>query len=140
MTSSHPLLSSLTQPSPSKSNPFARPSVAHSPSSFSRKTLLPTVPSPARPFNPTTPEYKAQLQNGTGSSIERGRSGWRLLWRGGLEIGKDGWRLDGESSVQVLEVVYRTPATKSVLNIRRDVLRSVVLLTTHADRTNSESI
>jgi hypothetical protein len=81
-------------PSPSKSNPFARPKLTHVPSSFTRSNLLPTLPSPfespaVKPANGTV--------SGTGSAGKT-RQGWRLLWRGGLEVGKDGWRLDGSSS------------------------------------------
>ena len=92
-------------PSPSKTNPFARPLIKHHPSSFTRQTLLPNV-SPVKQTSSvsavdngiSTPTDNARKpKDGTDSgSVGRGRQGWRLLWRGGLEIGEEGWRLEGE--------------------------------------------
>ena len=82
---------SLTEPSPSKSNPFARPKINLEPSSFSRSALLPTLIGPH-----PTPTNKSGNATVLGpSSVGKTRQGWRLLWRGGVEIGKEGWRLDG---------------------------------------------
>ena len=88
---------------PSRSNPFARPSLKHEPSNFKRASLLPTL-SPekvTRPYDPQyTPADKGQGTGESGSHVKgsagKARQSWRLLWRGGLEIGPEGWRLDGE--------------------------------------------
>jgi hypothetical protein len=89
---------SLPGPSPSRANPFARPTASHSPRSFKRTSLLPSLASPAKVSKHlTTPGDKPTAgANTTYGSGSKARQGWRLLWRGGLEIGKDGWRLDGE--------------------------------------------
>ena len=118
----------VTEPSPSRSNPFARSQSvssilageAGSGTSFSRTSILPTLASPlktvssatvgdaaiTRRINPfATPSAAAKTTEGPlpntapGSargSASKGRTGCRLLWRGGLEIGDEGYRLDGE--------------------------------------------
>lgn len=123
--SSAPPTASIPAQSPAKrSNPFARPTVSHSPSSFTRSSLLPTLPSPSRPFNPlATPSDKLISTNGLAASTfsaGRPRTGWRILWRGGLEIGTEGWRFDGG--------VTSRPTTEQIeLTDRRHVHRATVL-------------
>lgn len=96
----------LTGPSPSRSNPFARaPSLPAGAISFSKSSLLPSLASPAKtpglpkrinPFATPAVANVAATEAGVGSA-SKGRSGWRLLWRGGLEIGQQGYRLEGVS-------------------------------------------
>lgn len=135
----------LPGPSPAKkSNPFARPTVSHSPSSFKRTSLLPTFDSPINSINPispfdplATPADKGINGHATGAaSVPKAKTGWRLLWRGGVEIGKDGWRLEGE-----------LPATSNVYTridlilSRNNILRSTIVPPAYTfDRRTSKSL
>ncbi|KAK4684221.1 hypothetical protein P7C73_g5971, partial [Tremellales sp. Uapishka_1] len=99
-------------PSPSRFNPFARPkppTLEHA-SSFTRTTLLPTLSPVKRPDGLATPLEKGSLAQSASTSAGKPRQGWRLLWRGGLEIGEDGWRLDGLTFFALLSF----PSTPSV--------------------------
>ncbi|WWC88002.1 uncharacterized protein L201_002904 [Kwoniella dendrophila CBS 6074] len=99
-------------PSPSR-NPFARPKLGGtSSSSFSRKTLLPSILSPVKSTSIAT---NAQSPLATPSS-GKSRSAWRLLWRGGLEIGNEGWRLDGITFFALLSFPLPTPSTAKETN------------------------
>jgi hypothetical protein len=65
-------------PSPSKSNPFARPKLTHVPSSFTRSNLLPTLPSPfespaVKPANGTVSIALARWIGGRQGWVEVGR-------------------------------------------------------------------
>ncbi|ORY28630.1 hypothetical protein BCR39DRAFT_200190 [Naematelia encephala] len=99
---------------PTSVNPFARPKIQHEPSSFSRSALLPSLISPAKTREQhvmATPADKVAGTNSTktNSVSAKGREGWRMLWRGGLELGGQGWRLDGITFFALLSF----PATPS---------------------------
>ncbi|WWC68451.1 uncharacterized protein I206_102379 [Kwoniella pini CBS 10737] len=107
-------------PSPSR-NPFARPKLGGiSSSSFTRKTLLPSIISPVKSSSETsipsdnlvTPSSK----NGAGVTTPRAKSAWRLLWRGGLEIGNEGFRLDGITFFALLSFPPPTPSAGKEIN------------------------
>lgn len=117
-------------------NPFARPKPPSS-NSFTRTTLLPThspqraVLAPASRFDANgsttsiavngfeTPAEKSVAAPGTTSASRDKRQGWRLLWRGGLEIGKEGWRLDGT----ITTLSSRLGKCRPLIN-RHHILRS----------------
>ncbi|WWC96760.1 hypothetical protein V866_003633 [Kwoniella sp. B9012] len=109
-------------PSPSR-NPFARPKLGgSSSSSFTRKSLLPSVLSPARSGPPppqndnhlVTPSHKTAAGVAEPVSTSKPKSAWRLLWRGGLEIGNEGWRLDGITFFALLSFPPPTPSHKEI--------------------------
>ncbi|KAI9635002.1 uncharacterized protein MKK02DRAFT_43683 [Dioszegia hungarica] len=93
-TAIRPITAPLVAPSPSRANPFARPALPRAAVSFSRTCLLPTLPSPAKAAGDATPGSKTTAVSAAGSA-GKGRSTWRLLWRGGVEIGPEGFRLEG---------------------------------------------
>nr|XP_019050576.1 hypothetical protein I302_01013 [Kwoniella bestiolae CBS 10118]OCF29506.1 hypothetical protein I302_01013 [Kwoniella bestiolae CBS 10118] len=102
-------------PSPSR-NPFARPKLGGTSSnSFTRKSLLPSVLSPAKPISKEVPNgLVTPSQKTTSGSATKARSAWRLLWRGGLEIGNEGWRLDGITFFASLTFPPPTPSNKEI--------------------------
>ncbi|WRT65868.1 uncharacterized protein IL334_002819 [Kwoniella shivajii] len=104
-------------PSPSR-NPFARPKLGvSSSSSFTRKTLLPSILSPVKPVNHETQSVTPSSNKNataTSSSTGKARPAWRLLWRGGLEIGNEGWRLDGITFFASLTFSPPTPSVKEI--------------------------
>ena len=67
---------SIPNPSPSRSNPFARPRLNHEPSSFTRSTLLPTLPSPQG--NPSTSNSSNDVNAVVPGSAGKARQAWRL--------------------------------------------------------------
>ncbi|KAL7423736.1 hypothetical protein Q5752_001318 [Cryptotrichosporon argae] len=105
----HPPPALAPLPSPARSNPFARPAGPAS-ASFSRTSLLPS-PSPAKASASASASAVASAQGTPGSAKRRG---WRLLWRGGLEVGQDGWRLDGITFFALLDFASTPLAGPSV--------------------------
>ncbi|KAK8865718.1 hypothetical protein IAR55_000864 [Kwoniella newhampshirensis] len=125
-------------PSPSR-NPFARPKLSqttNSSGSFTRKSLLPTSSksqlsstptaistnaAPVAQYNevesglstPASSEKKQVVGSGLTASAGKTKNGWRLLWRGGLEIGRDGWRLDGITFFAQLSFPPSTPSAST---------------------------
>ncbi|RXK42587.1 hypothetical protein M231_00141 [Tremella mesenterica] len=93
MTSVPPLIN----PSPAR-NPFARPCPNHQSTSFTRTSLLPTLPpTPIHKsiHQPSSSSHNTPHQHVSTTSATRALKAWRLLYRGGLEIGLEGFRLDG---------------------------------------------
>ena len=101
-------LSAPPGPSPSR-NPFARPprpTLSQQSNSFTRSSLLPTLPptpasasksAPQAADTHTTPAEKLINGHPTSSAHRAPQKSWRMLYRGGLEIGPEGFRLDGAS-------------------------------------------